>query len=630
MRAVAAISPAPLIAGTLSTWHYEIVLRGAPVETGGCVKIAYDLRGESGYDAFPQASDATAANYATCEGPEGVTLRLEGYRSHHAQHGATTLEEKIESESYFWRDLLGMYSSLNLHILRIEVAEGRLEAGDVLRVTLGGTSGGSPGMQVPGQAKSDWRHWVCVERSEAAPLELLGGDVLVVEPSEPERLVVLAPSVVAPDEEIPVAHVVLDAHGNPIRRVRAQFPPAQNDPTAAEFAEGSYIIDRVRLEDERVGLEGQSNPIGIVEEPQYRLYWGEIHGHTCISDGGQRTPEQFYHHGRDTALLDFCAIADHDFGIGLYDPEKYWAIILEAARDFNESGRFVTLPAWEISHAGLTEGATYGHKNVYFLDDDPPFWSSSPYGKSRANQTYTHIEELIERLEAWGGEFMLVDHTSHQMTDWARIVEGYTRLVEVYSFFGGSEAMDVPGPTVGRLSEGRTSRDGLDLGHMLGFTAGTDTHMGAPAAYQETSFGHGRLPGLTAVWATELSRYAIWDALWNRRTYATRGERILLDATVSGAMMGDEIMLQAPDEPRRIDISVAGTAPIETIELIHNGETLRSWTGKGRWDMALEFEHEGQMEGLGSTPGLGYYYTRVTQGGGGIAWSSPTWVHLPQ
>ncbi|MFP4249002.1 MAG: DUF3604 domain-containing protein [Armatimonadota bacterium] len=628
MRVVALSSPEPLIAGSLSTWHCEIVMRGAPVEAGGCVKIGWDLRGESGYDAFPQSEDPSAENFATIEGPDGVELRLTGYRSHHAQHGAETLEEKIESESYFWRDLLGMYSSLNLHILRIEVVEGRLEAGDVLRVTFGDISEGSPGMQVPGQAKPDWRHWVVLERTEGADLELLGGDVLVVEPGEPVRLNVVVPSIASPDEEITVAHVALDDFGNPVRRVRAQFPAAAAEPEPFDCPDGAHMLDRIRLEDDRVGLEGQSNPIELAEAPEYRLYWGEIHGHTCISDGGQRTPDQFYHWGRDTALLDFCAISDHDFGIGLHNPEKYWAMIRDAARDFNESGRFVTLPGWEISHAGLTDGEIYGHKNVYFLDDDAPFWSSSPYGKSRAHQTYTQIEELVERLEDWGGEFMLVDHTSHQMTDWDRFVHHYTRLVEVYSFFGGSEAMDVPCP-VGPLTEGKTARDGLERGLMVGFTGGTDTHMGAPAACRETSFGRGRIPGMTAVWATELSRAAIWDALWNRRTYAVRGDRILLHTAVNGAMMGSEMTLQAPDEPRRIGISVAGTAPIEMIDLIHNGRTLRSWTGKGRWDMAIEFAHEGPMEGRAAADGPGYYYARVIQEGGGVAWSSPTWVHRP-
>lgn len=632
MRAVSISSPGPLIAGSMSTWNCEIVLRGAPVKVGGCVKIGYDLRGESGYDAFPQAKDPSGANYVSCESTADATVRLDGYLSHHASHGVQTLAEKIETESYSWRDLLGIYSSLNLHILRIEVVDGHLGEGDVLRVTYGDTSKGSPGMQVPGQAKTDWRHWVMVQRTSGADLELLGGDVLVVEPGQPRRLRVAAPSIVSPDEEFTVGYVALDAMGNPVRMGRSQFCCAHRDPGATDHPKDPRTIDRVTVGDEYTGLEDESNPIEVAAEPEYQLYWGDIHGHTCISDGGQRMPEQYYRWGRDVAMLDFCAIADHDFGIGLYDPEKHWAIIREAAREFNQSGRFVTLPGWEISHAGLTANEVYGHKNVYFLTEDAPFYSSSPYGGWRANQTYTHIEELVDLLRDWGGEFMLVDHTSHLNTDWDRYVEGYTRLVEVYSLFGASEAVDVPRP-VGRLarseSSPRTSRAGLNRGIMLGFTGGTDTHMGAPAAYHETSFGHGRIGGLTAVWASELSRPAIWEALWNRRTYAVRGERILLHATVNGAMMGAEVTLSAPDQPRRIAIHVAGTAPIETVELIHSGITLHIWRGGNRREMAIEFEHPEPMQGLAACPERNYYYVRVIQDDGGMAWSSPSWVHLP-
>lgn len=630
MRAVHIICPEPLIAGSPGTWQCHITIRGAPVEAGGCVKIAYDLRGESGYNAFAQAEDPTAANFASVTGPDGVELALEGYRSHHNRPPEGSGRQIGDTESYDWRDLLGIYSSLNLHVLKITVVSGRLQAGAELCVTFGDTSGGSPGMTVPGQAKPDWRHWVCVERTAGGPLELLGGDTVVVHPGPPERLVVVAPSIVAPDEEVSVAHVALDARGNPVRRVRVQFPPAATE-AEATFADDVNALDRIQIEDQRVGLSGQSNPIEVVQEPHYRLYWGDIHGHTCLSDGGQRTPEQYYRWGRDTALLDFAAITDHDFGIALYDPDKHWQMVLDAARDFNESGRFVTLPGWEISHAGETDGQRYGHKNVYFLDDDPPFFTSSPYGGGRATADYVHIEELVELLERARASFMLVEHTSHMQTDWARFVPEYTRLVEVYSLFGCSEAKDVPVPTgAGRIPEQCTARAGLDRGCLVGFTAGTDTHMGAPAVYRETSFGHGKIPGLTAVWATELTRHAIFDALWHRRTYATRGERILLHTAVNGHMMGEEALLPEPDAPRWIAIAVAGTAPIERIELIHNGAVLVSWEGGGKWEVPVEYEDTQPMQGLPSAPDLGYYYARIFQEGGGIAWSSPTWVLKPR
>jgi len=623
MRSVALTSPEPLIAGSLATWTCGIVLHGASVEAGGCIKVAFDLRGESGYQSFPQGEDAAAANFASVSGPEGVDLALSGYAVQHARHGVEELDERTETESYFWRDLLGIQSSLNLHIARVQVASGGLEAGDRLVVQFGDRTGGSPGMTVPGQANAYWRHWVAVQRQEGGHLELLGGDTLTIRPGPPERLNVVAPSVVSVDEEVEVRHVVLDAHGNPVRAARVFFPPADEEPGGDE----QEPFDIIEVSDERVGLSGFSNPIELAEEPELRLFWGDIHGHSVISDGGARTPHEYYQWGRDAALLDFAALTDHDFGIALYDPDKHWEMVLEAARAFNEPGRFVTIPGWEISHAGLTDGQMYGHKNVYFVDDNPPFHSSSPYGKSRARADHTHIEELIARLESEDATFMIVDHTSHMMTDWDRFDRRYERLVEVYSLFGASEALDVPCP-VGPLQAGKTARDGLDRGYRLGFTAGTDTHMGAPGSYRETSFGRGHVGGLTAVWAEELTREAIFDALWSRRTYATRGARILLRTDINGWAMGEQFQVLAADEPRHIHIGVAGTAAIETLDLIHNGKTLQTWH-PGQEALTVEFEHDEPLKGLPGAPGRAYYYVRVIQEDGGMAWSSPTWVIAP-
>lgn len=95
-------------------------------------------------------------------------------------------------------------------------------------------------------------------------------------------------------------------------------------------------------------------------------------------------------------------------------------------------------------------------------------------------------------------------------------------------------------------------------------------------------------------------------------------------------MMGQQIALQADDEPRRIAVSVAGTAPIERAELIHNGETLHTWPGEGRRELSLRFEHDGPVRGLEAAPDRAYYYVRVRQEGGSVAWSSPTWVDPPR
>ena len=48
---------------------------------------------------------------------------------------------------------------------------------------------------------------------------------------------------------------------------------------------------------------------------EYRLFWGDVHTHTSLSDG-KGSPEQVLAHARDAAQLDFAILTDHDFGNG--------------------------------------------------------------------------------------------------------------------------------------------------------------------------------------------------------------------------------------------------------------------------------------------------------------------------
>jgi hypothetical protein len=80
--------------------------------------------------------------------------------------------------------------------------------------------------------------------------------------------------------------------------------------------------------------------------------------------------------------------------------------------------------------------------------------------------------------------------------------------------------------------------------------------------------------GLVAALAPEKTAPAIFDALRDRATYAVTGaERILLDATLNGERMGRRGR-HTPE--RRIAARVSGTAAIDRIELIKNGQVIYS------------------------------------------------------
>ena len=68
----------------------------------------------------------------------------------------------------------------------------------------------------------------------------------------------------------------------------------------------------------------------------------------------------------------------------------------------------------------------------------------------------------------------------------------------------------------------------LKNGFEVGFIGSGDNHNGHPGY---TGLGNGQQGGLAAVLAPENTTEAIFRALRDRSTYATTGERILLDAS---------------------------------------------------------------------------------------------------
>ena len=123
-----------------------------------------------------------------------------------------------------------------------------------------------------------------------------------------------------------------------------------------------------------------------------------------------------------------------------------------------------------------------------------------------------------------------------------------------------------------------------------------------------------------AVLAKELTREAIFEAIKNRRCYATSGARIEINFRINNAVMGEEINIKK-DEDRNITLKVEGDAPLEKVTIIKNGEAYfknhidgesRSFNFSVK-DMSVERKTD-------------YYYIRVKQIDGRRGWSSPIWV----
>jgi len=340
-------------------------------------------------------------------------------------------------------------------------------------------------------------------------------------------------------------------------------------------------------------------------------YFGTIHYHTRLSVDGDRDPAASYAYVRDVLNLDVVAMADHA------PPGPYWEECLAVNEQFNEDGKFVAIPGWESSTA-------YGHANLYMRSPDVdagPWW----WDPDRNPSELTWDRDVI----------VVPHHTNHGQAikrgQHRRIAEGIywgkydwtypnerVRLVEMVQQRGSFEA-DQTDPYWRILDGGQSAsvRDALRLGYRIGFVAGTDNHEGHPTQ------GIGKYSDLTCFRAPELTREAIWQAMDQRRTYATTGAAIIADFSVNGYPSGTEGSL-SEGEDVHFSAALHGTAPIEVVEIISNDVTV--WQSKPKeWDCELDHIAIPALPGGARSA---YYYLRLRQVDGHIAWLSPVWLDL--
>ena len=522
--------------------------------------------------------------------------------------------------------------------LVIGVRGGRLCEGDILTVLMGDTSEGSRGI-VSNSDLADLTFTVAVRQSAGSGLTVMADTpVLRITNGPAAHLSVIAPSVVLPGEAVPVTVRADDSTGYPctapgdfafsgsieLRKETARsgesaVPVAEGEISLQEtdagvvhpLLSGDYVnmkpdsVCRFIAEERENGLCGTSNPVVCRENPKRRLYWGEIHSHSTESDG--RLPIDFlYRYARDYAALDFASSGDH----GLANSPEKWDTAREYAARYNDPSRFVTLLGTEFS-----KPAPYGDRNAYFKTLDVPYFTGSD------------IHDIWDWVADNGG--LLIPHqlaSPPMAIDWHYHDPRVERIAEIASCHGNFEKPDMPygvserhGIRKGLLAEGSFYQDALARGYHLGVIGSSDTH---DTHTGHTPYGAWRSTPLAAVWAEELTRDSVFQAMWDRRCYATTGARIIMEMEVEGAPMGSELIrAESYNGPVRITASVTGTAQLESVDIVRNNEdifTVRPESGE------TEIEFSDTLNEI-RLPEL-CYYIRVAQSDGEMAWSSPVWI----
>jgi hypothetical protein len=285
-----------------------------------------------------------------------------------------------------------------------------------------------------------------------------------------------------------------------------------------------------------------------------------------------------------------------------------WTLVKEGVERFYEPGRFVTFCGYELS----VPEESQDHRNAYFLNSADAILLNWRDEKFRTQESW--FNALKKK------QVMLIPHPHINRTNWDYHCPELEPVAEICSDKGISEESDplkIKTPSRGGI------RKGLRRGYRLGIIASGDYHFNIPGRNYPCKVKTGysgattHKGGYMAVLVGELSREAVWNALKQRHCYATTGARIILDFAIDNHLMGEEYI---SSEVRNIHIQVIGTNVIDKIELIKNSRVIHAYKGRGmKITLALrDMPTEGEDRD--------YYYLKVKQTDGEIAWSDPIWV----
>ena len=372
------------------------------------------------------------------------------------------------------------------------------------------------------------------------------------------------------------------------------------------LVEPAEPFEAARLRVERG--EDQPTPSITVKGKTLKLFYGDLHEHTDVSVCnrlGDQSIDESYQCMRDLARHDFACATDHGYNIN----PCLWGHLAKLARTNDDPGRFLTFlgEEWTSSFEKYSQKhpyGYYGHRNLIFADPYFPRWWNANNG-----QTPAQVWEELRKMKA---NFVHIPHqiadTGNVPTDWDFTDETAQPVAEIFQTRGSYEFQ-------GTLRQAKRStpkkgyflQDAWARGIVIGVIASPD---------------HGGGYGKAAVWAPELTREAILDAIRARRCYGTTGAKIELDIRVNGELMGTKVATAASDcQTLPVKIVVRAPMPIKTIEVCRNNQFVYTHTPRDPKAKAADVVFIDRVP-LG---GRSYYYVRVILTDDEIAWSSPVW-----
>ena len=536
------------VANSYGTFKVVYTVGRYGIDDGGSIRIA--RRG----GMRPQVHDPKAPGYTTIKSERNVRFladtipvaRITGRQD--SLFGSTRGAVRAGHIRPFW----GAF--------QIDVKDGSLYEGDRVVVTFGDTSEGSPGIRLKATREAEHLFKVFVDPFGTGLFKPIhDSPYITIIGDEAKEIQVVGPSQVVAGSPFSVTVRALDAGHNRSDPYRGKVSFGSENPGAKlpepygfkEKDVGAHTftdltlkepgLRRISVEDDG-GLTAVSNPIMVMEEePELKVFWGDMHGQTKETVGTGSVPE-YLSFVRDVAALDFTGWQGNDFQVTV----ELWAHVKDLIKEYHDPGRFVTFLGYEWS--GLTPAG--GDHNIYYLGDDEPIHRSDQWLIEDKVDPETDRYPISELWETFKGrrDVLAIPHVGGRHGNFDFYDPERIPLIEVHSNHGTFEWF---------LEEAMRRR------MKVGFIAASDDHSSRPGLTYPSG-GMTTRGGYTGAYAKELTREALWEAFWARRAYGTTGERIIVHVESDGHLMGEEY---STDEAPEVKVRIAGTAPLHEVEV---------------------------------------------------------------
>jgi hypothetical protein len=388
---------------------------------------------------------------------------------------------------------------------------------------------------------------------------------------------------------------VVDLPGDPVEPKLVPHDAGTKDGSGAK--EELAAVQRIR--DYRVEHGGK----------KYQLLRGEFHRHTEISwDGGpDGSLEDMFRYAVDAAGMDWVGNGDHDNGAGR---EYSWWLIQKFTDAFRIKTAFTPMFTYERSVS-----YPHGHRNCMFARRGIrtlPRLAADP-GQAVAGVHADDAKMLYRYLKELDGICAMHTSATGMGTDWRDNDPDVEPIVEIYQ--GCRMSYEYPeAPRAGYAPN--SNRLPTQLGGWQ------------PAGFIDNAFKKGYRLGFQASsdhWSTHISycivlaerpdREAIVAGLKKRHCYGATDD-IILDVRSGPHLMGDAFRT---DTAPVLQMTVIGTKPLAQIDILKDSQVVETIKpGKA--------EYRGAWTDPRPTPGVHYYYVRVTQTDEELAWASPMWI----